>query len=165
MLDYNLKGAAAIVMDPKTGEILAMASKPDYNPNDPFAKPDFLGEEIEWKGKSSQENVDLLFQTVFRNKALMDTYEPGSTFKAITASAALEEGIVTPETQFVCTAIPMAGHNINCWKAGGHGAETFRQGVYQSCNPVFVKTGLLVGIDKFFKYVRTSASWKKRAYP
>jgi stage V sporulation protein D (sporulation-specific penicillin-binding protein) len=155
MLDYNLKrGAAAIVMNPKTGELLAMASKPDYDPNDPFAKPDFLGEEIEWKGKASQEDVDFLFQTVFRNKALMDTYEPGSTFKAITASAALEEGVVTPETQFVCTTISMAGHNINCWKAGGHGAETFREGVYQSCNPVFVKTGSLIGIDKFFRYVR-----------
>lgn len=162
MLDYNLKrGAAAIVMDPKTGEILAMASKPDYDSNDPFAKPDFLGDDIEWKGKASQENVDLLFQTVFRNKALMDTYEPGSTFKAITASAALEEGVVAPETPFVCTAISMSGHNINCWRAGGHGAENFRQGVYQSCNPVFVKTGLLVGIDKFFKYVRNFGFMEK----
>lgn len=166
VLDYKLKrGAAAVVMDPRTGEILAMASKPDYDPNDPFAKPDFLTEEIEWKGKSSQENVDLLFQTVFRNKALMDTYEPGSTFKAITASAALEEGVVTPETQFVCTAIPMAGHNINCWKAGGHGAENFRQGVYQSCNPVFVKTGLLVGIEPFFRYVRNFGFMEKTGVP
>lgn len=155
MLDYNLKrGAAAIVMDPKTGEILAMASKPDYDPNDPFAKPDFLKDVTEWKGKSSQEDVDLLFQTVFRNKALMDTYEPGSTFKAITASAALEEGVVSPQTPFVCTAIHIGGHNINCWRLGGHGAETFREGVYQSCNPVFVKTSMLIGIDKFFKYVR-----------
>lgn len=162
MLDYNLKrGAAAIVMDPKTGYILAMASKPDYDPNDPFSKPDFLGEEIEWKGKASQDDVNLLFQTVFRNKALMDTYEPGSTFKAITASAALEEGVVRPETQFVCTAVSMAGHDINCWKAGGHGAETFRQGVYQSCNPVFVKTGQLIGIDRFFRYVRNFGFMEK----
>ena len=138
MLDYNLKrGAAALVMNPKTGEILAMASKPDYDPNQPFAKPDFLGEDVEWQGQSSTDDVNLLFQTVFRNKALMETYEPGSTFKAITASAALEEGVVTPDTQFVCTAIHMGGHNINCWKAGGHGAETFRLGVYNSCNPVF----------------------------
>jgi len=154
MLDYNLKrGAAAIVMDPKTGEILAMASKPDYDPNDPFAKPYFVDRD-DWKGKSSSEDVEFLFQTVFRNKALMDTYEPGSTFKAITAAAALEEGVVTPDTQFVCTAIHLAGHNINCWKAGGHGAETFRYGVYNSCNPVFVKTALALGIDKFYKYVR-----------
>lgn len=162
MLDDNLKrGAAAIVMDPNTGEILAMASKPDYDPNDPYAKPDILGEEVEWKGKSSQEDVNLLFQTVFRNKALMDTYEPGSTFKAITASAALEEGVVTPDTQFVCTTIQMAGFKINCWKAGGHGAETFRQGMYQSCNPVLVKTGLLLGIDKFYQYVRNFGFMEK----
>ncbi len=154
MLDYNLKrGAAAIVMNPNTGEILAMASKPDYNPNNPFAKPDFIEKE-DWKGQASAEDVDLLFQTVFRNKALMDTYEPGSTFKAITASAALEEGVVTPDTQFVCNTIHVGGHNIDCWKAGGHGAEDFRHGMYQSCNPVLVKTGLAVGIDKFFRYVR-----------
>ena len=72
MLDYNLKrSAAAIVMVPKTGEILAMASKPDYNPNDPFKKPDFMKKD--WEGRSSVEDVNLLFQTVFRNKALMDT--------------------------------------------------------------------------------------------
>jgi stage V sporulation protein D (sporulation-specific penicillin-binding protein) len=160
ILDYNLKrGAAAIVMEPRTGEILAMASKPDYDPNDPFRKPDFI--DREWKGKHSQEDVDLLFQTVFRNKALMDTYEPGSTFKAITASAALEEGVVTPETEFVCTTIHMSGHNINCWKAGGHGSETFRQGVYQSCNPVLVKTAMAVGIDKFFTYVRNFGFMEK----
>ena len=76
MLDYNLKrGAAAIVIQPKTGEILAMASKPDYDPNDPFAKPSFL-EDVEWQGRSSNEDVNFLFETVFRNKALMDTYEP-----------------------------------------------------------------------------------------
>ena len=161
MLDYNLKrGAAAIVMDPKTGEILAMASKPDYDPNEPFAKPDFL-ENDDWKGKSSSEDVDFLFQTVFRNKALMDTYEPGSTFKAITAAAALEEGVVTPDTEFVCTTIHLAGFDIDCWKAGGHGAETFRLGVYNSCNPVFVKTAMALGIDKFYKYVRNFGFMEK----
>lgn len=161
MLDYNLKrGAAAIVMKPSTGEILAMASKPDYNPNDPFAKPDFLNN-VEWKGQSSVEDVQYLFQTVFRNKALMDTYEPGSTFKAITASAALEEGVVTPETEFVCATIHMAGYDIDCWKAGGHGAETFRMGVYNSCNPVFVKTGLALGISKFYQYARNFGLMEK----
>jgi len=161
MLDYNLKrGAAAIVMDPRTGEILAMASKPDYNPNDPFAKPDFIEKE-DWKGQSSSEDVNLLFQTVFRNKALMDTYEPGSTFKAITSAAALEEGVVTPETEFVCNTVHMAGYNIDCWRAGGHGGETFRMGVYNSCNPVFVKTALALGIDKFYRYVRNFGFMQK----
>lgn len=161
MLDYNLKrGAAAIVMDPKTGEILAMASKPDYDPNDPFAKPGFLDRD-DWKGKSSAEDVNFLFSTVFRNKALMDTYEPGSTFKAITAAAALEEGVVTPETNFVCSTIYVSGHDINCWWLGGHGAETFRLGVYNSCNPVFVKTSLALGIDKFYKYARNFGFMEK----
>lgn len=162
MLDYNLKrGAAAIVMKPDTGEILAMASKPDYDPNDPYAKPDFLGDDVEWKGRASTEDVDLLFQTVLRNKALMDTYEPGSTFKAITAAAALEEGVVTPDTNFVCTTVHIAGHNINCWKAGGHGAESFRLGIYNSCNPVLVKTGLALGINKFYQYARNFGLMQK----
>jgi stage V sporulation protein D (sporulation-specific penicillin-binding protein) len=161
MLDYNLKrGAAAIVMKPTTGEILAMASKHDYDPNDPYAKPDFL-ENDEWEGRSSNEDVEFLFQTVFRNKALMDTYEPGSTFKAITASAALEEGVVTPDTNFVCSTVHIAGYNINCWKHGGHGAETFRLGVYNSCNPVFVKTGLALGISKFYQYARNFGFMEK----
>ncbi len=161
MLDYNLKrGAAAIVVNPKTGEILAMASKPDYNPNDPFAKPSFIESE-EWVGQSSSEDVELLFQTVFRNKALMDTYEPGSTFKAVTAAAALEEGVVTPETEFICNTVHLSGYNIDCWRAGGHGAETFRMGVYNSCNPVFVKTGLALGITKFYQYVRNFGLMEK----
>lgn len=161
MLDYNLKrGAAAIVMNPNTGEILAMASKPDYDPNDPFAKPKFL-ERDDWKGQSSSEDVDFLFATVLRNKALMDTYEPGSTFKAITAAAALEEGVVTPSTEFVCNTIHMAGYDIDCWKKGGHGAETFRLGVYNSCNPVFVKTGLALGINKFYQYAKNFGFMEK----
>lgn len=118
-------------------------------------------ENDDWKGKSSSEDVDFLFQTVFRNKALMDTYEPGSTFKAITAAAALEEGVVTPDTEFVCTTIHLAGFDIDCWKAGGHGAETFRLGVYNSCNPVFVKTAMALGIDKFYKYVRNFGFMEK----
>ncbi len=133
MLDYNLKrGAAAIVMDPKTGYILAMASKPDYDPNDPFSKPDFLGEEIEWKGKASQDDVNLLFQTVFRNKALMDTYEPGSTFKALTGAAALEEGVVTPDTIVYCDgSIQIGDAVINC-ATGPHGSITVSDAIAHS---------------------------------
>ncbi len=91
----------------------------------------------------------------------MDTYEPGSTFKAITSAAALEEGVVTPETEFVCNTVHMAGYNIDCWRAGGHGAETFRMGVYNSCNPVFVKTALALGIDKFYRYARNFGFMQK----
>lgn len=153
-LDYNLKrGAAAIVMNPKTGEILAMASYPDYDPNNPDAKPDFL-DAPDWQGFSSVEDTQLLWSTVFRNKALNDTYEPGSTFKAITAAAALEEGIVTPQTTVACKPYSLAGYTINCWRAGGHGTEDFAHAVYNSCNPVFVQTALSLGIDKFYTYVR-----------
>lgn len=153
-LDYNLKrGAAAIVMNPNTGEVLAMASYPDFDPNDPDAKPDYL-DDPDWEGFGSVEDTNLLWQTVFRNKAVNDTYEPGSTFKAITAAAALEEGVVTPSTSVVCKPYSLAGHTINCWWAGGHGQEDFTHAVYNSCNPVFVQEALAVGIDKFYTYVR-----------
>jgi len=154
ILDYNLKrGAMAIVMNPNTGEVLAMASKPDFDPNDPDALPDFV-DDPEWGGFSDPEDSKLLWQTVFRNKAVMDTYEPGSVFKAITAAAALEENVVTPTTPEYCKPISLAGHTINCWKKGGHGSEDFTHAVYNSCNPVFVETALDLGISKFYKYVR-----------
>jgi len=153
-LDYNLKrGAAAIVMNPNTGEVLAMASYPDFDPNHPDAKPYFV-DNPEWLGFASVEDTELLWQTVFRNRAVNDTYEPGSTFKAITAAAALEEGVVTPETTVVCKPYSLAGHTINCWRAGGHGQEDFTHAVYNSCNPVFVQEALAVGIEKFYTYVR-----------
>jgi len=153
-LDYNLKrGGAAIVMNPNTGEILAMASYPDFDPNDPDAKPDFV-DDPDWKGFDSVEDTNFLWSTVFRNKAVNDTYEPGSTFKAITTAAALEEGIVTPETTVVCKPYSLAGHTINCWRAGGHGQQDFAHAVYNSCNPVFVQEALALGIDKFYSYVQ-----------
>ncbi len=154
MLDYNLKnGAMAIVMRPTTGEILAMASVPDYNPNVPDAKPDFI-DDPEWLGFKDIEDTELLWQTVFRNKAVMDTYEPGSVFKAITTAAAIEEGVVTLSSPENCKPYSLAGHTIDCWRKGGHGSEDFLHAVYNSCNPVFVKVGLTLGIDKFYRYVR-----------
>jgi stage V sporulation protein D (sporulation-specific penicillin-binding protein) len=154
ILDYNAKrGAICIVMDPNTGEILAMVSKPDFDPNNPDSCPDYINDP-DWGGFSDPEDSDYLWQTVFRNKAVMDTYEPGSVFKAITASAAIEEGAVTPDTPEFCKPITVSGHTINCWRAGGHGAEDFLHAVYNSCNPVFVKTALDLGIEKFYKYVR-----------
>ena len=154
VLEYNLKkGGMVIVMNPKTGEVLAVASYPDFDPNDPGGKPDFI-DDPDWGGFSDEEDSKLLWQTVFRNKAVMDTYEPGSVFKAITAAAAIEEGVVTPTTPEYCKPISIAGHTINCWRSGGHGAENFTEAVYNSCNPVFVKTALDLGIEKFYKYVR-----------
>lgn len=154
ILDYKLKGGAtAIVMNPNTGEILAMVSKPDFDPNNPDALPDFMSD-AEWKGFADAEDSKFLWQTVFRNKAVMDTYEPGSVFKAITAAAALEEGAVNTSTPVFCKPVSMAGHTINCWKKSGHGAEDFLHAVYNSCNPVFVNVSMGIGIDKFLSYFK-----------
>jgi len=154
ILDYNLKrGATCIVMDPNTAEVLAMVSKPDFDPNDPDALPVGVQDD-DWKGFNDPEDSQYLWQTVFRNKAVMDTYEPGSVFKAITAAAAIEENVVSLNTPEVCKPISLAGHTINCWKKGGHGAEDFLHAVYNSCNPVFVKTALDLGVNKFYNYFR-----------
>ncbi|AIS52713.1 stage V sporulation protein D [Thermoanaerobacter kivui] len=128
------KGVVAIVMDPNTGEILALANRPNYDPNDPFA-----GQEEEW------------FK-LWRNKAISDSYEPGSVFKTITASAALEEGVVRLDEQFYDPGyIMVAGHRINCWAT--HGSETFVQGVQNSCNVVFVTLSQRLGVEKLYKYI------------
>jgi stage V sporulation protein D (sporulation-specific penicillin-binding protein) len=152
VLDYNLKrGATCIVMDPNTAEVLAMVSKPDFDPNNPDALPLWIQDE-DWNGFNDPEDSEYLWQTVFRNRAVMDTYEPGSVFKAITTAAAIEENVVTLETPEVCKPISLAGHTINCWRKGGHGPTDFLHAVYNSCNPVFVKTGLDLGITKFYNY-------------
>ncbi len=154
VLDYNLKrGAICIVMNPNTAEVLAMVSKPDFDPNDPDALPLGILDE-DWNGLNDPEDSKYLWESVFRNKAIMDTYEPGSVFKAITSAAAIEENVVKLDTPEVCKPISLAGHTINCWRKGGHGPEDFLHAVYNSCNPVFVKTGLDLGITKFYNYFR-----------
>ncbi len=147
-------GASAIVIDPNTGEVLAMASLPDFDPNAPDAKPLSWPLDTVWQGFQSNEDTQYLWEKVFRNKAVMDTYEPGSTFKSITAAAALESGIVSPETQVVDEPYDIGDWVIHCWKKGGHGAETFREAVYNSCNPVFSKISMQLGIEQFYKFVR-----------
>jgi len=154
-----LKGATAIVMDPKNGDILALTSKPDFDPNSPFAAPP--GEDKNtWKGNTA-DDIKKLQKTVWRNKAVVDTYEPGSTFKAITSAAGLEEGVVTPETPVTDFTVKVGGWNINCWKPNAHGNETFTEGVYNSCNPVFVRVSQSLGLDKFYKYVRSFGFYDK----
>ncbi len=145
-------GATAIVMDPRNGDILAMVSKPDYDLNNPRACPP--GEDPEtWKGYTN-EDIAKLQQTVWRNKCVNDTYEPGSTFKAITSAAGIEEGVVTPDTMTSDKTITIAGHKLKCWEPDFHGEETFRKAVYNSCNPAFVRVGLDLGVDRFYKYMR-----------
>ncbi|NLD48985.1 MAG: PASTA domain-containing protein [Clostridiaceae bacterium] len=156
-------GAVAIVMDPRNGDILAMVSKPDFDLNQPRACPP--GEDpATWKG-TTNEDIEKLAKTVWRNKCVSDTYEPGSTFKAITTAAGFEEGVVTPETMTSDKTITVLGKNIDCWKPNFHGTEPFREAVYNSCNPAFVKVALDLGVDKFYKYLRAFGFYEKTGLP
>ena len=156
--EWNVRnGAAAIVIDPNTGEVLAMASLPDFDPNKPDAEPAGWSQDAAnagWEGFLNEDQTGYLWQHVFRNKAVMDTYEPGSTFKPITAAAALETGVVTPDTIVHDVPYDIGGWQINCWKAGGHGQETFREAVYNSCNPVFSQVSSQMGLDRFYQFAR-----------
>ena len=138
----------AIVMNPKNGEILAMVNVPEFDLNDPFT----LLESISANGVSDKEKQDLL-NNMWRNGCINDTYEPGSTFKIITAAVGLEEGVVSTSDTFFCPGYKIVeDRKIRCHKVKGHGSENFVQGVMNSCNPVFVETGLRIGADRFYDY-------------
>ena len=147
-----LNGGVAIVMDPNTGDILAMTSQPDYNPNKPFDRPSTV-EASDWNKMTDSQKSEQLNKS-WRNKALNETYEPGSTFKAITTTAALEEGVVRRDTVTNDSPVDIDEWTIECWREILHGTETFEEGVRNSCNPVFVKASLLLGIKRFYSYVR-----------
>ena len=140
-------GGNIIIMNPKTGDILALAGYPDYNLNDPFAVDESLPKEEQSKQ----------MQALWRNKAISDTYEPGSTFKLVTASIALEEGITTPDKagEFCCIGyIDVAGVKIKCWRYyRPHGSESLREGLMNSCNPVFIGLGQKIGVQKYYQYL------------
>ena len=146
-------GASGIVMDAKTGGILAMASYPNYDLNDFLTVSDqTLQERIE-RGESTVADMQLL---QWRNKALNDTYEPGSTFKILTLSAALEEGVVDKTTTVNCGgSVNIAGYTIHCSNKNGHGLQTLVQSVGNSCNPAFINYGLRIGNEKFYEYMRS----------
>ena len=150
-------GGNIVVMNSKNGDILGMATYPSYNLNEPFeAYTDELKQN--WDSMSQEDKTKSL-QTVWRNRAITDTYEPGSTFKTITASAALEEGIVTDidkQGEFTCTGgIEIAGVRIKCWRYyRPHGAESLRQALMNSCNPVFIGLGQKIGVTKYFEYLK-----------
>lgn len=151
-------GAAAIVMDVQSGEVLAMTAKPDFDLNNPFELVDEAEkariDAIADKDQRSQELSNAL-QKMWRNKAVVDSYEPGSCFKIMTASMALEEGVVSIETPFFCPGYKkVADRSIACANRNGHGAQTFKDGVKNSCNPVFIEVGQLVGADLFKKYYK-----------
>ena len=146
-------GASGIVMDVKTGGILAMASYPNYDLNDFLTVSDkTLQERIE-RGESTVADMQLL---QWRNKALNDTYEPGSTFKILTLSAALEEGVVDKTTTVNCSgSVTISGSTIHCSNKNGHGLQTLVQSVGNSCNPAFINYGLRIGSEKFYEYMRS----------
>ncbi|MDR1439422.1 MAG: PASTA domain-containing protein, partial [Clostridiales bacterium] len=125
----------------------------DFNLNDPYAAPPGIDAE-QWNGRS-EEGANILSQTVWRNKAIMDTYEPGSTFKTITAAAGLEDGTVTLESEFVCA--PVTGYGprpLRCWNVNGsHGRQDLTHAVYNSCNPAFMQMALTLGRERFYSYV------------
>jgi cell division protein FtsI/penicillin-binding protein 2 len=148
-----INGATAIIMDPKSGEILAMSSKPDYNLNMPYSAPSGVDSGT-WKG-DTPEDVKILADTVWKNKSLSDTYEPASTFKAITSVMALEENIIHPDSKVNDFSVEVDKYTIYCWrKHKPHGEESFEEAVYNSCNPVFVRLAQNLGIDKFYSYIR-----------
>ena len=146
-------GASGIVMNAKTGGIMAMASYPNYDLNDFLTVSDqTLQERIE-RGESTLAEMQLL---QWRNKALNDTYEPGSTFKILTLSAALEEGVVDKTTTVNCGgSVNISGYTIHCSNKNGHGLQTLVQSVGNSCNPAFINYGLRIGNQKFYEYMRS----------
>lgn len=152
------EGVACIVMDVKTGEVLAMTTRPNFDLN----KPNEVIDEAMLDKIDLAETDDEFNQAVanarnkmWRNKAVVDSYEPGSCFKIMTMSMALEEGVVTPEDTFFCPGYKIVeDRQIHCAEENGHGSQTFKDGVKNSCNPVFIEVGQRVGIDKFKKYYK-----------
>ena len=163
-------GAAAIVMDVKTGEILAMTSKPDYDLNQPFVITDAIREKYEGideelkalEGEDYNKRYNEVIQTVRRNKAVVDSYEPGSTFKAVVAAIGLETGAVNHEDKFSCSgAQQVLSERIHCANRNGHGTQTFAQTVQNSCNPGFIQIGQKIGKERFLTGVRAFGFFEK----
>lgn len=148
MEEKQADAVSVLLMNPQNGEIIAMVNVPEFNLNDPFT----LNTGEDTSGLSEEEKQDKLNQ-MWRNRCINDTYEPGSTFKIITASACLEEGVVSLDDTFQCPGYRIVeDRKIRCHKVGGHGQETFVEGVQNSCNPVFMDIGLRLGADKFYDY-------------
>ncbi|MDD3173691.1 MAG: penicillin-binding transpeptidase domain-containing protein [Herbinix sp.] len=141
-----------IVMNPQNGAIYAMVNVPEFNLNDPYTLIDEIADD--YAGETlSNEKMNELLNGMWRNACISDTYEPGSTFKIITATAALEEGVVKLTDTFYCPGYKKVEDRIiRCHKAGGHGSETFVEGIKNSCNPVFMEIGARVGVERMYYY-------------
>jgi len=143
-----------IVMNPKNGDILAMATMPDYDPNDPFV-PVRDEDKLNWDSYSAIEKSNAL-QEVWKNRNVTDTYEPGSVFKVVTASIAIEEGLVTnvDAVNYNCTgSLKVGDWDISCWKPTPHGKQSLRQGLMNSCNPVYMTVAMKIGAKTFYEYL------------
>lgn len=157
------KSVSIIVMNAKTGEILAMVNTPEFNLNEPYvltedilkyaSGTDASGNSISSGDDLSEQEKQNLLNTMWRNGCINDTYEPGSTFKIITAAAGLESGVVTPQSTFSCPGfIIVEDRKIRCHKVGGHGSEDFVHATMNSCNPVFITVGLRMGVETYYDY-------------
>ncbi len=147
MEEKQADSVSVLLMNPQNGEIYAMVNVPEFNLNDPFELNTGDGDSL-----SDEELQDALNQ-MWRNGCINDTYEPGSTFKIITSAACLEEGVVSLDDTFVCPGYRIVeDRKIRCHKVGGHGTETFVEGIQNSCNPVFMDIGLRLGSDRFYDY-------------
>ena len=156
LVDTGAKYAYGIVMDTDTGAILGMTSKPDFDLNNPRKISNAALSEtiaaITDDTQRAQETTNALYAQ-WRNRTISDTYEPGSVFKTVVVSAALEEGVVDLNTTYTCTGgIQVADNYQRCWKPGGHGHETLTQGLMNSCNPFFITIGQALGEERFYKY-------------
>lgn len=148
----NAKSVKLIVMNPNNGQLYAMVNDPEFNLNDPYKLNDELANEYAGQSLTSKQMNDLL-NGMWRNACISDTYEPGSAFKIVTAAAALEEGVVKLTDTFYCPGYKkVEDRTIRCHKKGGHGSETFVQGVENSCNPVFMEIGARVGAQRMYYY-------------
>lgn len=155
------EGGAAIIMRPSTGEILAMASYPNYNLNEPFEPNSVLKKG--WKKLSTEEQSSAL-QNMWRNRVISNTYEPGSTFKVLMSAIAIEENITETDIKndFICNGHQdVAGTTINCWTSGYHGYQTLRNALANSCNPSFMQLGQRLGISTMYKYFKAFGLFDK----
>lgn len=150
-----IDGVTAIVMNPYTGAVLAMASYPNFDPNTPTAEPTWI-DASEWGAMTEEDQLKTIMSRAWRNRAISDTYEPGSTFKAFTTAIALEEGLTNEDEYFSDEPIKTGDYTISCWRqnnGGNHGTETLKQAFENSCNPIFVQLAERIGIDKYYEYV------------
>lgn len=148
MEEKQAEAVSILLMNPQNGEIYAMVNVPEFDLNNPYE----LNTGVDEDSLTDEELQDQLNQ-MWRNRCINDTYEPGSTFKIITSSACLEEGVVSLDDTFVCPGYRIVeDRKIRCHKVGGHGQETFVEGIQNSCNPVFIDIGLRLGADRFYDY-------------